>query len=143
MKKFVFSLQRLYDVKESEEEQKRIELKELDKKLDGLRLRLQDTIDNFNGQKAKYTVKCKKGIHAFDLKNYGDYFRYLIGEIDVIHNLIMNCEAEIVACRQELLKLMNEQKVLDRMREEQLQQYNAEIAKFNEKEIEDFMQGKL
>ena len=37
---------------------------------------------------------------------------------------------------------MNEQKVLERMREEQLEEYKAEIQKDNDKLIEDFMQAK-
>ena len=38
--------------------------------------------------------------------------------------------------------MMNEQKVLERMREEQLEEYKAEIQKDNDKLIEDFMQAK-
>ena len=143
MKKFVFSLQKLYDVKESEEEQKRLELKELDKKLDELIHKLNQTVDIFNQQKKKHAIKCKQGIGAFELKSFGDYFQYLIGEIAQLNDFIVQCEEEIDICRQALLKLMNEKKVLDRMRDEQLEAYNVEIAKFNEKEIEDFMQGRL
>ncbi len=143
MKKFVFTLQKLYEVKEKEEDAKRLELASLDKKLSQLMDALQDTIDNFNGQKAQYAVKSRKGMSAFDLKSYGDYFQFLMKEMKNIKELITRCEQEINVCRGELLKLINERKVLDRMRDDQKMEYNAEMAKFNEKEVEDFMQGRL
>ncbi len=143
MKKFVFTLQKLYEVKEKEEDAKRLELAALDKKLSELMDALQDSIDKFNGQKAQYAVKCRKGISTFDLKNYGDYFQFLMKEMKNIRELIARCEVEINLCRGELLKLINERKVLDRMRDEQKIEYNAEMNKFNEKEVEDFMQGRL
>ena len=37
---------------------------------------------------------------------------------------------------------MNEQKVLERMRKEQLEEYKSEIQRDNDKLIEDFMQAK-
>jgi flagellar export protein FliJ len=143
MKRFVFTLQKLYDVKEAQEDEKRKELKGLDKKLDELAARLRRMADTFENQKRKYAAAGRRGLSVFDVKNYGDYFQFLIGEMAEVNGLILECEAEIDRCRQELLKLINEQKVLERMRGEQLEAYHAEIAKFNEKEIEDFMQGRL
>ena len=37
--------------------------------------------------------------------------------------LLKLCESQVHQCQQELLKLINEKKVLDRMREEQLAEY--------------------
>lgn len=143
MKKFVFSLQKLQDFKENEEQQKRRELEELNKTLDGYKAVLYSLIQNFNKQKAQYDKKCREGIGCVDLKSFGDYFVFLNEEIKQQNILIANCEAKIEVCKGELVKLMNEQKVLDRMRGEQLAEYNVELQKDSEKSIEDFMQAKV
>jgi len=143
MKKFVFSLQKLQDFKENEEKQKRKELEELNKTLDGYKAVLYSLTQNFSKQREQYDKKCKEGIGAIDLKSFGDYFVFLNNEIKQQNNLIANCEAKIEVCKNELVKLMNEQKVLDRMREEQLAEYHIEVQKDSEKSIEDFMQAKV
>ena len=143
MKKFVFSLQKLYDVKQTEEEQKRKELKELGKKLDSIKDRLLSLKNTYDAQKAKHAEDCAKGISAAGLQRYGDYFKFLIEESSAQKKRKAECEAQMDVCRQELLKLINEQKVLARMKQEQYEAYMAELAKFNEKEIEDFIQGRI
>lgn len=143
MKKFVFTLQKLYDVKEIEEDQKRSELKELGKKLDSIMERLSQLHETYESQKEKYARDCKKGVSAFELQRYGDYFKFLNEEIVLHKHMKAECEAAIDVCRQEILRLINEKKVLDRMREEQYEAYMAELAKHTEREIEDFMQGRL
>ncbi len=143
MKKFRFTLQKLYDVKQTEEEQKRIELQEFERELDSLATRLNELMQVFLKEKEEYNQRCLEGISKIELKNYGDYFEYINEEINAQNELISRCNEKIALCRQELLRLMNEQKVLDRIREEQLQEYYAEQQKDNEKEIEDFMQGRI
>lgn len=142
MKKFVFSLHKLYGVKQSAERQKRLQLKELDKLLNEYKKDLNILEDTFAHQRRQYDKACKRGIGVFDLKNYGDYFLFLTEEMSRQKNLIVGCEAEVERCKQELIKLMNEQKVLNRMREEQLLEYNQELQKDSEKAIEDFMQAR-
>jgi len=143
MKRFVFTLQKLYDVKVSEEEQKRTELKELDDELKELQINLNVFTDSFDKQKREFEKKCEEGMNKDDLKNFGDYFHYLNGQIKQQEELIADCEERIEECRRQLLKLMNEQKVLDQMREDQLKAYNVDIQKSYDKEIEDFMQSRM
>jgi flagellar export protein FliJ len=143
MKKFVFTLQKLYDVKAAEEEQKRIELKDLDAELADLKNMLKVLTDSFDKQKREFERACEEGLHKDDLKNFGDYFNYLNERIMDQQNRIADCEERIETCRQQLLRLINEQKVLDQMRQDQLQEYNAEAQKSYDKEIEDFMQSRM
>ncbi|HBU12267.1 MAG TPA: hypothetical protein DEB31_05925 [Clostridiales bacterium] len=143
MKKFEFTLQRLQEVKEMEEEQKRAELSGLDKEMAGLLDHQGRLHEMFEAQTSEYNKECKRGIGKADLKSYGDYFEYLNEEMAAQQTLIEECQERINICRQELLKLINEQKVLERMKDEQLAEYNAELQKSFDKEIEDFMQGRL
>lgn len=143
MKKFVFTLQKLADVKATEEEQKRIELEELDRKLKEMRNKLNLLNDSFDKQKRDFEQRCEVGIGKDDLKNFGDYFNYLNDEIKRQQALVDEGEKATETCRTELLKLINEQKVLDQMREDQLKAYNEEVQKSFDKEIEDFMQSRM
>lgn len=143
MKKFVFTLQKLADVKATEEEQKRIELEELDRKLKEDQNKLNLLNGSFDKQKRDFEQRCESGIGKDHLKNYGDYFNYLNNEIKRQQAAVEESEKATETCRTELLKLINEQKVLDQMREDQLKAYNEEVQKSFDKEIEDFMQSRM
>lgn len=143
MKKFVFTLQKLADVKATEEEQKRIELDELDRNLKEQQNKLNLLYESFDKQKREYEKQCESGIGKDDLKNFGDYFNYLNEEIKRQQDVVKECDQSVETCRSELLKLINEQKVLDQMREDQLKAYNEEVQKSFDKEIEDFMQSRM
>ena len=77
MKKFVFTLHKLYDVKQSEENQKRVELKGLDKVMSGLRKQRLDMQQAYDGQQELYCRKCKTGMSMTEVKMFGEYFKYL------------------------------------------------------------------
>lgn len=143
MKKFQFTLQKLADVKASEEEKKRIELEELDRKQKEEQNKLNVLVQSFDKQKGDFEKRCETGIGKDDLKNFGDYFNYLNEEIKQQQKVVEECIKATETCRTQLLKLINEQKVLDQMREDQLRAYNEEVQKAFDKEIEDFMQSRM
>lgn len=143
MKKFVFTLQKLYDVKQSEEKQKRVELKELGRTLQAYKKQRKANQNVFNKQYAIYDKKCKTGLTMNEVKQYGDYFQYLEREMREQDAAIAKLETDIEICKKSLLRLINEENVLDRMREEQLQEYRKEVQKNDDKMIEDFIQARL
>ena len=143
MKKFVFTLQKLYDVKQSEEKQKRVELKELGRTLLTYKKQRKANQNIFNKQHGIYDKKCRTGLTMNEVKQYGDYFQYLEREMREQDAAIAKFEADIEICKKGLLRLINEENVLDRMREEQLQEYRKEVQKNDDKMIEDFIQGRL
>lgn len=143
MKKFVFSLQKLYDVKESEEKQKRLELEQLDKDLRTYQRQRDANQALFKKQYNSYEKKCREGMAMREVKQHGEFFQYLEKEIRAQETVIASCRQSMERCRSELLKLINEQNVLERMRGEQYEDYMKDIAKDQDKLIEDFMQARL
>lgn len=143
MKKFVFTLQKLYDVKQSEEKQKRIELKEMGRSLTAFRKQRKANQSVFDRQHGIYEKKCKSGMTMNEVKQYGDYFQYLEREMREQDAAILRLEADMEACKKELIRLINEKNVLDRIRGEQIQEYRKEVQKNDDKMIEDFMQARL
>lgn len=143
MKKFVFTLQKLYDVKVSEEKQQRTQLRELERNLENYRKQKQASRNLYDKEHAVYEKKCRTGMSMFEVQRYGDFFQYLEKEMRQQENIIQSCLKSIEDCRAKLVKLINEQQVLDRMREEQKADYMKEVAKDEDKTIEDFMQARI
>ncbi len=143
MKKFKFTLYKLYEVKESDEKQKRAELKQLNRDLQAYQKQRQANQTLFDRQYSDYERKCRQGTTMREVKQCGEFLQYLEKEIRVQNTVIAACENSIAQCRSELLKIINEKNVLDRMRAEQYQAYLKEIQKDEDKQIEDFMQARV
>lgn len=143
MKKFAFTLQRLYDVKESEEKQRQAQLRDLERNLDNYKKQKEANRRLYEREHAVYDKKCKTGMSMFEVQRYGDYFQYLEKEMKQQEIVIQSCQKNIDTVRANLLKLINEKNVLDRMRDEEYQEYLREVEKDNDKMIEDFLQARV
>ena len=143
MKKFQFTLQKLYDVKVSEEKQMRTQLRELEQNLDNYIRQKQANRNLYDREHAIYQEKSKTGKSMFEVQRYGDFFQYLEKEMRQQENVIQACRHSIEQCRAALVKLINEQQVLDRMREDQYAEYKKEAAKEEDKVLEDFLQARV
>lgn len=143
MKKFVFTLQKLYDVKASEEKAQRARLKELEKNLETYQRQRDANQRLYDREQAAYQKKAKEGMSVFEVQRYGDFFQYLEKEMRQQDQVIQSAKKSIDDCRDGLVKLINEQNVLDRLREDQRQEYLKEVAKEDDKTIEDFLQARL
>lgn len=139
MKKFVFTLQKLYDVKSSAESEERNRLAGLIKERDAIEQGLRENKKTYETQMEHYSDDCRRGMSGIKLKGYGAYFDYLIADKKRMEGLKIQCEKRVSDCQKRLMKLMNEKRVLDRMREEQLLEYKKEVQKDEEKALEDFM----
>lgn len=139
MKKFVFSLQQLYDVKTSEESDARNRLAGFLKERDRLEKLIAENKRRYDEQLETYSRECENGINGLKLRGYGEFFDYLLGERKRLQAYLSQCEQRVGECQARLLRLMNEKKVLDRMREEQLEEYRREVRRDEDKALEDFM----
>lgn len=143
MKKFQFSLQKLYEVKGMEEQAQRGKLRDLERNLEHYQRQKAANKALYDREHAVYEKKCKTGMSMFEVQRYGDYFQYLEKEMRQQEQTIQSVQRSIDDCRQGLVKLINEQQVLDRMREDQLAEYKKEMAKEDDKTLEDFMQSRM
>lgn len=125
-----------------EESQLQIKLDGLNKELDALNGELNNLNTKFYEQNLQYLEECKKGTTAVILKMYGDFFIYLLDRMKEQRALIANCESRISVCRNDLLKIMNEKKTLDKIKSEQFLEYTKELQKDNDIMLEDFFSGK-
>ncbi len=143
MKKFVFTLQRLRDVKEMQEKQKRVELEELLRNLEIYQRQRDANQKLFDRQYQAFESKCVAGLGMIEAKQYNEFLQYLEKEMRTQDTVIASCQSSIDLCRAQLLKLINESNVLDRMKEEQYRKYLKEVQKNDDRMIEDFMQARF
>jgi flagellar FliJ protein len=143
MKKFVFTLQRLYDVKKISEDQLLIEQDQINKRLNELQDKKDQMICRFNDEKESYHADCARGIHASGVQSYGEYFDFLMKAVKKQDGFISECLKEKERCTEQLLKLMNELKVLEKIKDEQFSEYNKELQKNDDKMLEDFLCGRM
>ncbi|MEI6102276.1 MAG: flagellar FliJ family protein, partial [Eubacteriales bacterium] len=90
-----------------------------------------------------YDLDCKKGIHAAEMQTYGEYFDYLMESLKKLNQKIKGCQAEKDKLTQQLVKIMNELKVLEKIKQEQFSEYNKELQKNDDKMLEDFLCGRM
>lgn len=141
MKKFVFKLQRLYDVKNREEETAKKELERLSGRLGQLMDEKSSLKVKYIEEGQSYAHACEVGTKASVMQEYGAFFAYLIQKMQTVERSIIETQRMMDQVRVVLIRLMNEKKVLDRMRKEQFDIYKKEIAKSEDRELEDFMSG--
>jgi flagellar export protein FliJ len=143
MKKFEFTLQKLYEVKKITENQLMREQEQINKKLNDLQNQKGALVLKFADERDLYDEDCKRGIHAQEMQSYGDYFDFLMDSLKKLQEKIQKCQAEKEKCTQALVKIMNEIKVLDKIKEEQFIEYNKELQKNDDKMLEDFLCGRM
>ncbi len=143
MKKFIFTLEKLRGVKEIELKQKRLELEKIEH---SLKLYTNQKLANkklFDRQYKNFEQRSADGLKMLEAKQYNEYLQYLDVLMREQEVVIQSCAKRIYICREEIVKLMNEIKVLDRMEEEQFSEYLKEVEKNNDNMIEDFMQSRM
>ena len=102
---------------------------QVNKKLLGLQNERDSMVFKFSSERDRYDTDCKKGMRAMEMQSYGGYFDFLMDSLKKLEVKIKTCQAEKDKCTQALVKIMNELKVLDKIKEEQFSEYNKELQK--------------
>ena len=140
MKKFIFSLQSVFEYKQTVEKQRRRELKKAQDALRILRQEEQRLEDSFLENSKALGELLEKGAGIKEaLPKYDAYFRYLRDAKEELQVKIDEAEAVKTKCMAELITTMKEIEVYSDLREEQLNRYLAEVRAEEEKEMGDIV----
>lgn len=142
MKQFVFTLQSLYDIKLSEEKQKKIELLTIEKELQAREDELKQLAQQFEIAKCEYCEVMAVGIEAARVKQYGQFFSRLKTSMIVVKEQITAVESRKEQCVNALVELRKEKKLLDAMKEEQYAAFLKQRKKQQEALISDIVSYK-
>jgi len=140
MKKFVFSLQALFDYKQTVEKMQKAELK---KAQDALRELLKEELRLLrayadNEQSLERALRSNADVGTA-LSEHDAYFRFLRDALKELRAKIVIAEEEVFKCQERLIVTMKEIKTYNKLRDEQYLRYRKEIQAEEDKEIGDLV----
>ena len=140
MKKFVFSLQPLFNYKQTVEKQQKAELSDAQQKLRDLldeERRLMDAYAE-NERSLVEALRDNNNISSA-LREHDAFFRYLRDALQELRERIAVAERVVRECQTRLIATMREIKTYNKLRAEQYQEYLKEVQSEEEKEIGDLV----
>lgn len=140
MKKFVFSLQSVYEYKQTLEKTQKAELSRAENVLRELRQREHELEQDFERNRSLREEALTKvtGVLS-ELEKFDAYFRYLHGVKKELAEKILRAEEVKARCQAQLIATMKELKIYTKLKDEQYARYLKEVAAEEEKEISDIV----
>ena len=140
MKKFIFSMKSLLNLKKSLEKQHKAELAEVEQRLRRFRLEL-DTIDaRYAGRRREFSELSGNGeLRAADFLIYAKGFEALRDKQDMQKLKIQASELERERVQKKVVEVMRERKTLEKLEEKQHSQYLEECKREDELIIGEFV----
>lgn len=143
MKRFVFSLSALLEMKQAQKVQLQKEYAQAKARLDRA-LCEKDALDRaYRDETERYEQRVKKGITAGDIKTYAAYFMDFEEKIKSSASQVARAQEEAGAKQKELVEIFKEVKSLEKLREKQYEEYRMEEGKQETKLVDDILAFKI
>ena len=139
MKKFVFSLGALYEVKKTQRDRLQGEYAAAEEAHRAAVRKKESLERTLEEKKAEYELKARNGITVADLLGYDNYFEEQLGLIKTAEKDVEKALAEANRRRDALIAVFKEIKVLEKLYEKQYSEYLKEIEKSESKTLEDIV----
>lgn len=143
MKKFVFTLQKPYELKIISRDQLLSQRDSLKKQLAALREKREATLRAMREQGERMSAECSAGIRASQISYYGGFIAGALSDIKIQDGLISKLLIQMEDNTGKLMRIINEIKVMEKIRDEQMEEYNKELQKNDDKMLEDFLCGRI
>ncbi len=143
MKKFVFSLQKPYEIKKSSRDNLFSQRDRMKKQLDALHASKEKMLRSMKEQGILLGTECRTGTQASLLFSYSGFIAGALSDIKKQEKQIKELLIKMEENTEKLMKIINEIKVMERIRDEQMQEYNKELRKNDDKMLEDFLCGRI
>jgi|Deesub1362B_J571_1020462.scaffolds.fasta_scaffold02084_3 flagellar FliJ protein len=140
MKKFKFRLQKVADIKAKQEKQKSLELANLFLQLEKEKQQLQNLNFELDHVQQEIFRRTLEGCAAKEILEYQRYAEKLGQDIRTQKNKIQSLEEKIEKVQMALLKLNKEKKILERIREKRYLQYLQDLAREEQKMLDEMYQ---
>ena len=140
MKKFVFTLQSLFNYKRIVEKQQKIELNKAQQALRELREEERRLEQAYADNERSLERALRENIDvATALSEHDAYFRYLRDALKALRIRIEKAEEIVAQCQERLILTMREIKTYKKLRDEQYAAYLKEVQAEEDKEIGDLV----
>jgi len=143
MKKFVFTLQALFNYKQTVEKQQKAELRNAQQALRALLDEESRLLAAYAENERSLEEALRENINiAAALSEHDAYFRFLRDALRELREKIVKAEMIVAECQTRLIRTMKEIKTYDKLRAEQYQEYLKEVQTEEEKEMGDLVSYK-
>lgn len=141
MKKFVFKLQPLLDLREAKEQQIRNELSAVVSKQNAERMRQEELRAKIREQGNSIRQHWKDGSpDPAGAMQFGNYQMQALRAIDAAEQKIQELEPEAEKIRKRLLQASMEKKLVEKLKERKLEEYRHEVIRKQRTESDDINQ---
>ena len=142
MKKFVFSLQKVLELKEQLLENMKKELTNLNRECEKIEMFIKSLIIKFTEIEKEYVQKSYKSISAGEMSYYKMLCESILIQIENKENEKETILKRIADKRQEIINMNTEISSLGKLKEKELEKHKKECLKIEELFIEEFVSNK-
>lgn len=139
MKRFVFTLQTVYDVALSTEKQQKVQIRRLEEQLRQLNEELNAMKEQYLDAKERCAKEMETGLASDRLAQYSLYFESLIARMVEHKEAIISTEKERERWMQMRIQTRREIRTYETLRDAQYEEYLLEMKREEEKEIGDLL----
>ncbi|HOF94868.1 MAG TPA: flagellar FliJ family protein [Clostridia bacterium] len=139
MKRFMFTLQSLYDIALSIEEQLKLKMQKIRERLNATLSELEQTRKDLAYTQQSLAKDMRLGVGSDKLLSYSQYCEKLTDCLDILEEKRKKIELEKQKCRKEQIENKKELKTYEKLRAKQYEEYLFEAAREEEKNIGDFV----
>ncbi|MDW5298747.1 MAG: flagellar export protein FliJ [Sedimentibacter sp.] len=142
MKKFIFSLQKVLEIKEQILENLKIELGNLNQEYSTMELNIKNLKDKFSSVNSDFLEKSTIGVSVGEMSYYKIYMSSILKQIENKEEEKENLLKKIESKRQEIISKNIEISSLEKLKEKEYEKYNHALLKSEEIFIEEFVSNK-
>ena len=139
MKKFVFTLQSVYNVTQGEDKQLKMQLKNLEDRINYLQGELEKLKMQYLDSKEECAREMEEGMGAEKLSQYSHFFESLTNTMILTKDNILQAEQEKEVVIQKRVVVQRKLKTLDNIRDRQWEEYQQDLKREEENEIGDLV----
>lgn len=143
MKKFVFSNASYLRIKKDEDETLKRTLENVDKQIRTIEDAIDETDERVLAEMESQEKESEQGVTVDKLLQYENFYSYMRERRRELLKKKEALEQERAGIREQLLKVHNQIKVLEEMRESQYQEYLKETAREEAKEMDTVLSFKI
>ena len=140
MKKFVFTLQPLFNYKQTVEKLQKAELRRAQQALRELLAEEERLLRAYSDNERSLEKALRENINvAAELIEHDAYFRFLRDALSELRERIVKAEEVVAMCQERLIVTMKEIKTYNKLRAEQYQEYLKEVQTEEDKNMGDLV----
>ena len=137
MKRFIFRLQKVMELRKWRERFSQQKLSKAQHDRETARKELQESLTDVSNQHENQKQRINSGIKAGDALAEARYTQRLLKEAALREREVEHCELAVEEHRDDLVEKSRERKILEKLRERQLNEHSVEAGRREQKSMDD------